>query len=44
MEKQLLRQIPKGDDLLRCPALEPLAAEVPASAVTEAVLRTSGTE
>ena len=40
MEKQLLRQIPKVDDLLRCPALEPLAAEVPASAVTEAVRQT----
>ena len=40
MEKQLLRQIPKVDDLLRCPALEPLATEVPASAVTEAVRQT----
>ena len=40
MEKQLLRRIPKVDDLLRCPALEPLAAEVPASAVTEAVRQT----
>ena len=37
MEKQLLRQIPKVDDLLRCPALERLAAELPASAVTAAV-------
>ena len=37
MEKQLLRQIPKVDDLLRCPALEGLAAELPASAVTTAV-------
>lgn len=40
MEKQLLRRIPKVDDLLRCPALEPLATEVPASAVTEAVRQT----
>ena len=37
MEKQLLRQIPKVDDLLRCPALEGLTAELPASAVTDAV-------
>ena len=35
----LLRQIPKVDDLLRLPALKMLAAEVGASAVTEAVRR-----
>lgn len=40
MDKQLLRRIPKVDDLLRRPALEALAAEAPASAVTEAVRRT----
>ena len=37
MENQLLRQIPKVDELLRCPALAGLAAELPASAVTNAV-------
>lgn len=36
----LLRQIPKVDDLLRLPALNTLAAEVGAAAVTEAVRRT----
>ena len=30
MDKQLLRRIPKVDDLLRRPALEALAAEAPA--------------
>ena len=40
MDKQLLRRIPKVDDLLRRPALEALAVEAPASAVTEAVRRT----
>ena len=40
MNKQLLRQIPKVDDLLRCPALKELAADAPAPAVTEAVRRT----
>ena len=37
MENQLLRQIPKVDELLRCPALAGLAAELPASAVANAV-------
>ena len=36
----LLRQIPKVDNLLRLPALNTLAAEVGAAAVTEAVRRT----
>ena len=36
----LLRQIPKVDDLLRLPALNTLAAEVGAAAVTEAVRQT----
>lgn len=40
MDKQMLRQIPKVDDLLRCPALLERTAGAPEAAVKEAVRRT----
>ena len=40
MNNQLLRQIPKVDDLLKMPVLEALLEQMPAQTVTRAVRQT----